>query len=73
MTLSMQYKVRDMKIEYVLVTLIWILSVVSAIGVGYALGGANEQNAANNINAIIAVASSLSAIAAGSMLFLRLS
>ncbi|WP_217557745.1 hypothetical protein [Vibrio metschnikovii] len=58
-----------MKIEHALITLIWILSVVSAIGVGYALGGANEQEAANNINAIIALASSLSAIAAASTLF----
>lgn len=46
----------------ILVLLIWSTSLVAILGVGYALGGGENQSAANYINGIIAFSGSLSAI-----------
>ncbi|MGR6858947.1 hypothetical protein ACU5EH_00615 [Aliivibrio salmonicida] len=50
------------KIEIWLLLLLWGLSIIAILGVGYALGGGETQNAANYINGIIAFTGAISAI-----------
>ena len=57
-----------MKIEYIILFIVWFLSLVSVLGVGYALSGAQESlsgiNVTNGLTVFIAISNVISGLAA---------
>ncbi|EOG7664184.1 hypothetical protein ACLIM7_003740, partial [Vibrio cholerae] len=59
-----------MRIECLLIVIVALLTLISVLGVGVAIGGGNEANAATYLNAFSAVSAAVSSLSALGTFFL---